>query len=231
MKKGDYQSIKKAKIYHSERFANGLKVVHLDESDILHTWMNNKVNAKSHVFLDVGAGTGRITRELLAYSPSEMITLDASAYMLSVLKDSLTSEQRKKLTPIKAKADHIPLKDNSVDLITCFHLFKHLPKAFPILSEFSRLLKPGGYCLFDFLNSQSIAPLRLGTCHAYSLSSIKSDLEKLNLKTVDSKSLHIFGESVYNLGEPLAHIIHQIDNSMHNIKIGTKLIVLAQKSS
>ncbi|HIK95610.1 MAG TPA: SAM-dependent methyltransferase, partial [Planctomycetes bacterium] len=41
----------------------------------------------------------------------------------------------------------MPFRDNTFDCITCGYVLEHIPDPFPGLSEFARVLKPGGTAL------------------------------------------------------------------------------------
>jgi ubiquinone/menaquinone biosynthesis C-methylase UbiE len=40
------------------------------------------------------------------------------------------------------------LGDGSVDVVTCTHVYEHVPDAGQLMAEIDRVLKPGGVCLF-----------------------------------------------------------------------------------
>jgi len=43
---------------------------------------------------------------------------------------------------------HTRLADESVDVVTCTHVYEHVPDATQLLNEIHRVLRPGGACLF-----------------------------------------------------------------------------------
>jgi SAM-dependent methyltransferase len=62
------------------------------------------------------------------------------------------------------------LDDNRVDLITCFVTLHHVPHLDLILSEFVRILRPGGYLIIrehDCKNSHTITAKYLNFVHAF----------------------------------------------------------------
>jgi SAM-dependent methyltransferase len=86
--------------------------------------------------LDVGAGTGKLTRAL-ASSGSSLIALEPVAAMRAVLQREVVG-----VKAIAGSAEEIPLGDGSVDAIVsgqAFHWFDG-PRA---LAEFHRVLRPG----------------------------------------------------------------------------------------
>jgi ubiquinone/menaquinone biosynthesis C-methylase UbiE len=90
----------------------------------------------SLIAADIGAGTG-ISSRLLADSGIQVIAIEPSANM------------RQEATPHPliqfegGSAENTKLEDNSVNLITCFQSF-HWFDPEPTLTEFARILKPGG---------------------------------------------------------------------------------------
>jgi SAM-dependent methyltransferase len=87
--------------------------------------------------LELGAGTGKLTAELLALG-HEVVATDPLAEMLRHL-----AAQHAGARVALATAEHIPLPSRSVDVVACgqaFHWFD-LSRA---LSEIARVLRPGG---------------------------------------------------------------------------------------
>ena len=96
--------------------------------------------------LDVGSGAGQIIRHLLetARPDAEIIGFDLSCEMLKRARERLKSDR-----PAFVAADmlEMPFRDNTFDCITCGYVLEHIPDPFPGLSEFARVLKPGGTAL------------------------------------------------------------------------------------
>jgi SAM-dependent methyltransferase len=88
--------------------------------------------------LELGAGTGKLTRELVALGHDVHAT-DPDPAMLGVLQKALPDVR----TSV-AGAEEIPLADRSVDVVVAaqaFHWFDH-ERALP---EIARVLRPGGH--------------------------------------------------------------------------------------
>ncbi|HTC59861.1 MAG TPA: glycosyltransferase [Solirubrobacteraceae bacterium] len=81
--------------------------------------------------LDVGAGSAPF-REL--FSHTDYVTVDRARSLHGAANDF----------DLVASADDIPLKQASVDAIVCTQVLEHLPEPVDALTEFFRLLKPGG---------------------------------------------------------------------------------------
>ena len=92
--------------------------------------------APGRTLLELGAGTGKLTRELVG-SGARVIALEPVAGMREVLARTAPRAE-----PLDAVAEAIPLADGSVDAVVaaqCFHWFS--PKA--AAAEVARVLRPG----------------------------------------------------------------------------------------
>lgn len=93
---------------------------------------------EAKVVLELGAGTGKLTRELVDQGHAVFATEPDEA-MLAVLRERVPEVSAKVAT-----AEEIPANDRSVDVVVvaqAFHWFDH-EKALP---EIARVLKPGGH--------------------------------------------------------------------------------------
>lgn len=96
--------------------------------------------ASKPLALDVGAGTGKFTAQL-AEAGWDAVALDPSADMLTTLRD-----RHPTLASVRAAAEELPVRDRSIDLISCaqaWHWFDHASAG----REFSRVLTPEGRVL------------------------------------------------------------------------------------
>jgi SAM-dependent methyltransferase len=87
--------------------------------------------------VDVGAGTGKLTRALVE-TGAHVIAVEPGAAMLAELQRVVPG-----VDSLRSAAESLPLGDASVDAITAgsaFHWFRH-DEALP---EFRRVLRPGG---------------------------------------------------------------------------------------
>lgn len=232
MKKGDYQSLRQVKVYHQKRFSGGLCLVHQNEMAILDEFLS-KTKSHQKIFLDLGTGTGRVIKRLRKHKPEKIYVLDSSRAMLDYLSKLFPDEIRQdKVKPLLAPANKIPLKGKVVDIITGLHFFKHLDNISPAVKESARVLKSGGYLIFDVLNKKSVVRLNLGSCYALTLGQLEKKLKDNKFEIQKVAYLHAFGETVYNLfGKSGARLVHFLDRAVNhlNLKIGTKIFVLAKK--
>jgi ubiquinone/menaquinone biosynthesis C-methylase UbiE len=93
---------------------------------------------KPNIIIDLGAGTGKLTRLLAPLGAREIIAIEPVAAMRENLKT----------IPIITKivdgtAEHIPFEDHSIDMILCAQAF-HWFANHRALAEFNRVLKSNG---------------------------------------------------------------------------------------
>jgi len=87
--------------------------------------------------VDLGAGTGKLTRSLVALG-HRVTAVEPLEEMLAQLRASVP-----KARSLRGGAEAIPLPDASTDVVACaqaFHWFDHEPA----LAEIARVLRPGG---------------------------------------------------------------------------------------
>src|SRR5687767_436287 len=101
-------------------------------------WLRDSVGLEpGRTVVDLGAGTGKFTRRLLA-TGARVIAVEPVAGMRAKLSTDLPEVE-----VVEGSATSIPLADSSVDAIVCaqaFHWFA-TPEA---LAEMHRVLTPGG---------------------------------------------------------------------------------------
>ena len=90
------------------------------------------------IVVDLGAGTGKFTRRLVATGAKVTAVEPVAAMRLKLIADLPD------VTAIEGSAEAIPLPDNSVDAIVCAQAF-HWFATTAALQEMRRVLKPGGW--------------------------------------------------------------------------------------
>jgi SAM-dependent methyltransferase len=88
--------------------------------------------------LEVGAGTGKLTEQLVALGHDVHAT-DPSSMLLGVLTDRLPGVR----TSV-ARAEELPLLDGSVDVVVCAEAFHRFEQE-AALAQFAPVLRPGGH--------------------------------------------------------------------------------------
>ncbi len=94
--------------------------------------------------LDLGCGHGRFLR-WLAPRATRVIGLDRSWRLLQVASEDERLQKAGAAPPLLfASATEIPLRDGSLDAITCVRVIQHVPDQDKALAEARRVLRPGG---------------------------------------------------------------------------------------
>ena len=126
---------------------------HVLSMNIDRLWWRRTARTFSHIFvrndarvLDLCAGTGDMSVAMRAVatrhnSSAALLALDFSHQML---QHGLSKFNAKKIQPIEADALHLPLADNSVDLVVSSFGFRNLANYDAGLREIFRVLKPQG---------------------------------------------------------------------------------------
>ena len=105
------------------------------------------------VALDLCCGTGDMTLALLKHRPktgneAPILAVDFSHQMLSRGAEKFAPHN---IIPIEADALHLPIADNSIDLVTSAFGFRNLSNYEAGLAELHRILRPGGQIgILDF---------------------------------------------------------------------------------
>ncbi|WP_104108192.1 class I SAM-dependent methyltransferase [Nocardioides sp. 616] len=96
------------------------------------------VAGQARTVLELGAGTGKLTRVLLA-TGHDVHACDADEAMLEVLRDTLPGVRASTWS-----GGDLPAADRSVDVVVCVDAFESLDHE-QALPEIARVLKPGGH--------------------------------------------------------------------------------------
>lgn len=98
--------------------------------------------------LEIGAGTGYFSLNLLGLGVIERATAtDISPGMLAALEAS-AAELGVEVETAVSDAEHLPFEDESFDLVFGHAVLHHIPDLRQAMSEFRRVLRPGGYIAF-----------------------------------------------------------------------------------
>ncbi len=87
--------------------------------------------------VDVGAGTGKLTRGLVALG-HRVTAVEPLPEMLAHLRDAVPDA-----TALAGAAEALPMSDASADVVVCAQAFHWFDRA-AALEEFARVLRPGG---------------------------------------------------------------------------------------
>ncbi|WP_049979724.1 class I SAM-dependent methyltransferase [Halolamina rubra] len=81
--------------------------------------------------VDVGCGTGELSRVLAAESPGEVVGVDADTALLSVAREHVPT--------VAGDATRLPFVDDAADLVVCQALLINLPDPAAAVREFARI--------------------------------------------------------------------------------------------
>lgn len=107
----------------------------------IHKNILSKCKKKKGLIVDLGCGTGLDTFAM-AGKNNFCLGLDISSLAIKKAQDKI--KDRKNINFQKANLENLPLKNNSVDVVTSFFTFEHLFGPEKVLSEINRVLKPEG---------------------------------------------------------------------------------------
>ncbi|QEP42341.1 class I SAM-dependent methyltransferase [Ectothiorhodospiraceae bacterium BW-2] len=123
--------IKEKKFWDNKGTTDYCSLSEFDQKRI-YQWIGWSGNGK---VLDIGGGSGMISRIISDMPNTEAFCVDIS---LSMLQHSV-------VTSIQADALRLPFKNDSFDMIIAAAFFHHLPgREFQLLCEMHRVLRPGG---------------------------------------------------------------------------------------
>jgi ubiquinone/menaquinone biosynthesis C-methylase UbiE len=102
------------------------------------------VNPQPHWrVLDIATGAGHTA---LAFAPhvTQVVATDLTDGMLAKAAELAAARALTNVETKFADAEELPFEDASFDLVTCRLAFHHFPNSRQAISEFARVLKPGG---------------------------------------------------------------------------------------
>ena len=115
------------------------------------------------VILDLGCGAGL---DLYLYTQAtgpkgKVYGLDLSAEMIAKAEKNLMSLRVHQAEFLWASADHIPLSDGSVDLVTANGIYNLSANKRAVMKEVARVLKPSGRTIFSEILLTSRLPVKM----------------------------------------------------------------------
>jgi ubiquinone/menaquinone biosynthesis C-methylase UbiE len=120
-----------------------------------------------HKVLEIAPGPGRLTTEL-SDLVRQGVAVDGSMAMLREMTGRLASAGMQGWSIVQGDAFNLPLAGEWA-LVYTFRLIRHfrLPARMKLYAEIRRVLKPGGFLMFDAVNESVSGPLRRAAPHEY----------------------------------------------------------------
>ena len=108
--------------------------------DEVFSGLLNHINIKNKIIADIGCGTGRHWKKMLDNEPKKIIGFDVSEKMLKMLQQKFPQAETHRLINNKL----LQLKNESCDCIISTLTIAHIQNAEEAITEWNRVLKPGG---------------------------------------------------------------------------------------
>ena len=99
----------------------------------------------ANLILDVGCGSGIVTRDIAHLTKGKVIAVDGSKAMIQVAKNVLKDYKNVELK--HASAENLPFDDSTFDIVTCNLLLMWTDSPQKVVNEMARVTKPGGIVL------------------------------------------------------------------------------------
>jgi 2-polyprenyl-6-hydroxyphenyl methylase / 3-demethylubiquinone-9 3-methyltransferase len=116
-----------------------------------------KVNPQGKAALEVGCGGGVLCEEI-ARMGFEVTGIDPSEHSLQI-GTSHAKANMLRINYEKGTGEALPHRDNSVDIVFCCDVLEHVRDVPKVISEISRVLKPGGVFCYDTFNRTFMSKL------------------------------------------------------------------------
>lgn len=104
--------------------------------------------------LDVGVGTGRVSRLLTDELGLRTTALDQAEGMLRNARSTATN-----IGLVGGRANELPFADNRFDAVVAMRLLKWIPRWADAVAEMARVVRPGGIVVLEMANRHSLAAL------------------------------------------------------------------------
>ena len=116
-----------------------------------------KVRPQGKAALEVGCGGG-ILCEDIARMGFDVTGIDPSEHSLQIAT-SHAKASRLRINYEQGTGEALPYRDNSFDIVFCCDVLEHVRNLPKVISEISRVLKPGGVFCYDTLNRTFMSKL------------------------------------------------------------------------
>ncbi len=97
------------------------------------------------LLLDIGCGSGMVTRDIAHLTKGKVIAIDGSKYMISVASKVL--KNCRNVTLNVGDAENLPFNTSTFDIVTCNLVLMWADDPQKVVCEMTRVVKPGGIVL------------------------------------------------------------------------------------
>ncbi len=115
------------------------------------------INPQGKTALEVGSGGGILTEEICRMGFTTTGIDPAEGSVITATNHAKASGLNIKYE--KGSGEHLPYADHSFDCVFCCDVLEHVQDLPKVVSEISRVLKPGGVFFYDTLNRTFISKL------------------------------------------------------------------------
>lgn len=173
--------------------------------------------------LDVGCGTGWLTRQLMdQYPKAQVYALDLSTGMLN--QAAQHNRWRRKMGRICGDAESLPLRNHQFDLVFSNLALQWCARLGEVFSEFQRVLNPGGLLMFSSFGPLTLNELRQAWAYVDDLVHVNQFVDMHDVgdslmqaglvdSVVDVERMRMYYDNVYGLMRDLkgmgAHNVNQ----------------------
>jgi len=114
-----------------------------------------------------------------------------------------TTDLESPIADIKADICNLPFEDNSYDVILCNHVLEHIPDDTKAMQELYRVLKPGGYGIFQI-------PQDLSRAVTYEDNSITDKAERAKIFG-QYDHVRVYGRDYFNKLRSIGFKVEEVD--------------------
>jgi len=141
---------KEAEFYDEYRYSNPCQNFYSElQKEIVYSYLRGC----SYVY-EAGCGTGRFAIHL-AKQGIKVLAMDSSKKMLKIARDKAKREGVSAMVKFEhGDIENIKHKNNSFDGVLSVAVLRHFPDIDKSIAELSRILKPGGVLVTDFLDKK-----------------------------------------------------------------------------
>ena len=133
-------------IFNPVRVAYSKKIIEL-----------HKIIPEGKSALEVGCGGGILTEEI-AFFGFDTIGIDPSVQSITTASEHAI-ENGLKINYINGTGEALPFQDSMFDIVFCCDVLEHVYDLPKVISEISRVLKPGGVFIYDTFNRTFLSKL------------------------------------------------------------------------